>query len=161
LLLCCYVHYLLPISTTSTRDAADHTPSGHTWPSISSARCVPERGRGALGPGLSLRTLVRDRSTPGFPMRGNTALGGSHQWKHNMSLISQHSSATTAGDTGPLATTKAVADQLGISERRLLRMVEKGGFPAGLRVGRSWRWPVETVRQWIATRSASAQGGVA
>jgi predicted DNA-binding transcriptional regulator AlpA len=61
----------------------------------------------------------------------------------------------------PLLGTKAVSDKLGVSERSLLRMVKKGLFPEGIRVGRCWKWQSETVGQWIATQASAGKAGAA
>lgn len=52
----------------------------------------------------------------------------------------------------PLLTLREVAAILRVSPGTVTEHVKKGIFPAGLKVGRGYRWKAETVRAWIAGR---------
>lgn len=57
-------------------------------------------------------------------------------------------------DFGPIMTIKQVADRLGVSERLVRRMIERGQFPRPMPVGGAERWcqlDVDSVL-WLASR---------
>lgn len=49
-----------------------------------------------------------------------------------------------------LLTTRDVAKLCQISGRQIYKLLEVGRFPVPLRIGRSVRWPRETIERWIA-----------
>lgn len=63
---------------------------------------------------------------------------------------------SSAGNGGPerapgeLLTVSQVADHLRVSERTIHRLYRIGMLPQPRRIGRSLRWPVEQIADWIA-----------
>ena len=43
-----------------------------------------------------------------------------------------------------------LAAMLGVSVRHIRRMDSAGQLPQAIRLGRSKRWPVETIREWLS-----------
>ena len=62
------------------------------------------------------------------------------------------------GPAIPLAlSADELADKLGVSLRHVRRMDSAGLLPRPIRLGRSVRWPVETIQAWVAAGAPDRQ----
>lgn len=61
-------------------------------------------------------------------------------------MAEQNQSITVLARAGLKA--DEVAQRVGVSRRTICRMVKRGQFPQGIRVGSAIRWPRATVDNW-------------
>ena len=62
-------------------------------------------------------------------------------------------------EKGEQLTTSEVAALLGINRRSVLRLIEKGEFPAGTLIDRGFKWNVTLVQGWIAVHPVKPKTG--